>query len=190
MLEWLKEILGDAYTQEIDKKVSEKIGTDFVARADFDSQSRDKKALEDQLEKLEGRDTTPQEGQDATALSAEIERLKGEAVTTSAAHQSEIAKLQKTAALRMAFSDRLHDPEDAIRLLDLSKVELSEDGTLKSTPEELLSPYKESKAHWFKAPPAVELRGVKPIGSEGGAGAAGGHMGTQDSALNQIFGIQ
>ena len=34
-LEWLKPILGDGYTEEIDKAVSEQIGKGFVARADF-----------------------------------------------------------------------------------------------------------------------------------------------------------
>ena len=37
MLDWLKTILGDAYTEEIDKKVSEEIGKGFVARADFNA---------------------------------------------------------------------------------------------------------------------------------------------------------
>lgn len=32
MLDWLKEILGDNYSEEIDKKVSAKIGENFVSR--------------------------------------------------------------------------------------------------------------------------------------------------------------
>ena len=35
MLEWLKNILGDKYTPEIDTAVSQEIGKSFVARADF-----------------------------------------------------------------------------------------------------------------------------------------------------------
>ena len=37
MLDWLKTILGEAYSEEIDKKVSEEIGKNFVARADFNT---------------------------------------------------------------------------------------------------------------------------------------------------------
>ena len=37
MLEWLKEILGTHYTEEIDKKVSAEIGRGFVAKADFNA---------------------------------------------------------------------------------------------------------------------------------------------------------
>ena len=47
MLEWLKTILGDAYTEEIDKKVSEEIGKSFVARTDFNTVNTEKKALAD-----------------------------------------------------------------------------------------------------------------------------------------------
>lgn len=35
MLEWLKTVLGDAYTPEIDTAVSQEIGKGFVARTDF-----------------------------------------------------------------------------------------------------------------------------------------------------------
>lgn len=35
MLEWLKTILGDMYTEDIDKKVSAEIGKNFVSKADF-----------------------------------------------------------------------------------------------------------------------------------------------------------
>lgn len=35
MLEWLKAILGDSYTEEIDKKISDEIGKGFVPRAEL-----------------------------------------------------------------------------------------------------------------------------------------------------------
>ena len=44
-LEWLKPILGDGYTEEIDKAVSEQIGKGFVARADFNELKESKKML-------------------------------------------------------------------------------------------------------------------------------------------------
>ena len=31
--EWLKEIVGEGYTEEMDKKIAEKIGEGFVAKA-------------------------------------------------------------------------------------------------------------------------------------------------------------
>lgn len=60
MLDWLKEILGDSYTEEIDKSVSQKIGSLFVSKADFNAKNEAKKRVDAQLEeankKLEGFD--------------------------------------------------------------------------------------------------------------------------------------
>ena len=38
-LEWLKTILGDKYTPEIDTAVSQEIGKGFVSRTDFNATS-------------------------------------------------------------------------------------------------------------------------------------------------------
>lgn len=48
-MDWLKTILGDAYTDDIDKAVSKKIGEDFVSRGDFNTANTAKKSLETQL---------------------------------------------------------------------------------------------------------------------------------------------
>lgn len=34
---WLKEIIGDAYTEDMDAAACQAIGKDFVARADFNA---------------------------------------------------------------------------------------------------------------------------------------------------------
>ena len=49
MLEWLKDILGDGYTEEIDKQVSNEIGKAYAPRADLDSANEAKAAAEAQL---------------------------------------------------------------------------------------------------------------------------------------------
>lgn len=50
MLEWLKTILGDVYTEEIDKQVSAEIGKSFVSKADFGAKSESVKELQGQLQ--------------------------------------------------------------------------------------------------------------------------------------------
>lgn len=47
--EWLKEILGDSYTEDIDGRVSAEIGKGFVARADFNTKNDEVKTLQGQL---------------------------------------------------------------------------------------------------------------------------------------------
>lgn len=49
MLEWLKTILGDSYTEEIDKKVSAEIGKGFVSKTDFNVKNEDLKKVQEQL---------------------------------------------------------------------------------------------------------------------------------------------
>jgi hypothetical protein len=74
VLDWLETILGEAYTEDIGKKVSAEIGKGFVARADFNALNEEKKTLAGQLAE---RDTQLEalKKVDADSLQAEITRL-------------------------------------------------------------------------------------------------------------------
>ena len=50
---WLKEIIGDAYTEDTDAAACQAIGKDFVARADFNAKNTRVKELEAQVGQLE-----------------------------------------------------------------------------------------------------------------------------------------
>lgn len=50
---WLKEIIGDAYTEEMDAAVCQAIGKDFVSRVDFNAKNTRVKELETQVSQLE-----------------------------------------------------------------------------------------------------------------------------------------
>lgn len=61
MLEWLKTVLGDAYTPEIDTAVSQEIGKGFVARTDFNTKTAKVTELETEVKQLrEGTRPAPQ----------------------------------------------------------------------------------------------------------------------------------
>lgn len=49
MLDWLKPILGDAHTEDIEKKIETEIGKNFVARADFNTKNETLKTVQEQL---------------------------------------------------------------------------------------------------------------------------------------------
>lgn len=49
MLEWLKTILGDMYTEDIDRQVSTEIGKNFVSKTDFSVVKEAKEKYEAQL---------------------------------------------------------------------------------------------------------------------------------------------
>ena len=49
MLDWLKSILGEQYTDEIDSKISAEIGKNFVSKADFNQVNTAKKNAEEEV---------------------------------------------------------------------------------------------------------------------------------------------
>ena len=54
MLDWLKEILGESWTEEIDKKVSDEIGKGFVSRSDFNTKNEELKTAKATLKERDG----------------------------------------------------------------------------------------------------------------------------------------
>lgn len=101
-LEWLKTILGDGYTEDIDKKISAEIGKAFVSKADFNSLNETKKSLEQQINE---RDKQLEELKkvDAEGLQAKISELQAD---NTAAQQKYEAAL-KEAKLNYALDARL-----------------------------------------------------------------------------------
>ena len=77
MLEWLKTILGDNYSEEIDTAISGEIGKGFVSKANYDQRNTAYKDLQKQIAE---RDT-------------QLEELKK---VDTAKLQEEIVKLQTT----------------------------------------------------------------------------------------------
>lgn len=48
-MDWLKEILGEAHTEDIDKKIAGYIGKNFVSKSDFRAETDKVKSLEGQI---------------------------------------------------------------------------------------------------------------------------------------------
>lgn len=139
MLDWLKTILGDAYTEEIDKKVSEEIGKNFVARSDFNTLNTEKKALADTVKE---RDKQLEELKNSTgdveALRQQIATLQTDNANAAQAHEAEIKRLKIDAAVELALSAAKAKNVKAVKaLLDLEKAELAEDGTVKGLAEQI-----------------------------------------------------
>ena len=90
-------------------------------------------------------------------LDAQIDALCSSAnddeMTDTTTHAAELAKISKRSALQMALNGKVYDPSDIIGLLDMDKIEVSDDVSLKTDLEGLLKPIKESKAYLFKEDP-------------------------------------
>lgn len=70
-LQWIKDILGDAYTEELDVKVSAALGERFVSRADFNAKNSRVTELETQVGQLEEQAKT-----DKAAYEKELAQVK------------------------------------------------------------------------------------------------------------------
>lgn len=106
-LEWLKTLLGAAYTPEIDTAVAQEIGKGFVARTDFNAKAAKVTELEAEVTQLRGdvktRDTQLEElkksAGDNAGLKKQIEDLTAQNKADKAAHDKELATVKLMAAV-------------------------------------------------------------------------------------------
>lgn len=166
MLEWLKTILGDAYTEEIDKKVSEEIGKSFVARADFNTLNTEKKALADTVKDRDKQlETLKASTGGIEALKTQIATLQTENATAAQAHEDEIKRLKIDTAVELALSAAKAKNVKAVKaLLDLDKAELAEDGTVKGLADQIkkLAAAPDSGFMFEAAKQKQDFKGFKP----------------------------
>lgn len=106
-LEWLKTLLGAAYTPEIDTAVAQEIGKGFVARTDFNAKAAKVTELEAEVTQLRAdvktRDTQLEElkksAGDNADLKKQIEDLTAQNKADKAAHDKEMATVKLMAAV-------------------------------------------------------------------------------------------
>ena len=106
-LEWLKTLLGAAYTPEIDTAVAQEIGKGFVARTDFNAKAAKVTELEAEVTQLRAdvktRDTQLEElkksAGDNADLKKQIEDLTAQNKANKAAHDKELATVKLMAAV-------------------------------------------------------------------------------------------
>ena len=120
MLEWLKEILGDSYTEEIDKKVSAEIGKAFVAKGDFDAKNTELSEANKTIEGFKAMDM------DGVRREAQEWKAKAEQAEKDAAAQ--VAAVRFDARLDTAITKARGRSTKAIKaLLDVDTLRASKD---------------------------------------------------------------
>lgn len=124
MLDWLKTILGDHYSDDIDKKVSEEIGKAFVSRTDFNAKNEEAKTLKTQIT---DRDKQLDELKkvDPAALNAKIAELQAANSTAQTEHEKALSAAKLNFALEARLMKEGAVNTKAVRaLLDGSKISL------------------------------------------------------------------
>jgi len=129
-LDWLKTILGDAYSEDTDKKVSEEIGKGFVARADFNALNETKKSLDGQIGERD-KQLDELKKVDAAGLQAEIARLQGENTKAKSDFDVQLKGIKLKAALEARLArEKAVDVTAVSALLDHSKISLDGDNLI------------------------------------------------------------
>lgn len=163
MLEWLKTILGEAYTDDIDKKVSDEIGKNFVARADFNAKSEEVKNLNAQLgerdKQLEGLKKV-----DAEGLQQQIKNLQEENKRAKNTYDEQLNKIKFEHAIDAALTGaKARNTKAVSALLDRETITFK-DGKLSGLDEQLKT-LKKDNAYLFEEDKANDpVKGVKPLG--------------------------
>lgn len=104
---WLKEIIGETYTEEMDAAACQAIGKDFVARADFNAKNTRVKELEAQVGQLEEAakghakqlEELKKSAGDNEELTRKIGELEQQAKADRANYEKELAAVRLSSAV-------------------------------------------------------------------------------------------
>ena len=170
-MEWLKKLI-DTHTKDgkLDiESLMTAVSTEFpkyaVPKDTYNTMSEAKKQLENDIATRD-KQIEDLKKVDADGLKAEIEKLQGENKTAKEKYEADMKALALSNAIKLAVTGKVHDPDIVANLLDKSKVELNEDGTVKAGLEEQIKSLKESKAFLFveekKDDGGFQFKGFKP----------------------------
>ncbi|MBY9078297.1 phage scaffolding protein [Paenibacillus sp. HN-1] len=147
----------------------------FVPKARFDEVNDAKKQAEQDRDKVSGQlEELKKSAGDNEALKKQIETLQGENKTTKEQYDAKVKDLQLTTAIKLALSGQAHDPDIVAGLLDKSKIELDDSGSVKGGLDDQVKALRDSKGFLFapKEDKKPQFRGAKP--PEGGDPNGGG----------------
>jgi len=174
MLEWLKKIVGDSYTDEMDKEAREKIGELFVARDDHNEKLKELKTAKEQLSERDGQlEELKKSAGSNEELQKQIEKLQADNKLKDEQHAKEINDLKIDSAVSAAIQAARGKNAKAIKaLLDMEKITITDDGTVQGIDEQIkaLGTADDSKFLFDDGKP--KLKGLEPTeGADGIPGA-------------------
>lgn len=126
MLEWLKAILGEAYTEDIDKKICAEIGKAFVSKTDFNTKNEELKTAKGQLK--DANDTIAGfKAMDIDGIKRAADEWKEKAERAQLDADAKIAAIQFDARLDSAILSRHGRSTKAIKaMLDIDTLRKSQ----------------------------------------------------------------
>ncbi|AGR47452.1 minor structural protein [Brevibacillus phage Abouo] len=122
----------------------------YVPKHRFDEVNEAKKQLETDLKDRDKQLTDLKKSVgDNEDLKKQIEILQSDNKAKDEQYQTKIKDMQVSTAIKLALAGEAHDPDLIAGLLDKSKIEINEDGTLKGGLDDQVKALRESKAFLF-----------------------------------------
>ena len=141
MLSWLKDILGDNYTEDIEKKISQEIGKNFVSKADFNAKNDALKNLETQVRERDTQlETLKKSTGDAAALQEQIATLQAQNAEAKKSYEAELARVRLDGAVEAALTAAGAKNNTAVKALladFLKDAKLDDSGAVKGLAAEI-----------------------------------------------------
>lgn len=186
MLEWLKEILGDAYSEETDKRVSQEIGKNFVSRSDFNTKAEALRIAEGNLkDRDEQLATLRASSGDVGVFKGQIEALQNANAAAKKKYEEQLAKIRLDTAVDSALTAAKAKNNVAVKALladFLKDAKVGDDGSVKGLAEQIGSLAKADATSFLfsSAETGTMIKGMKP------GTVTGNNAGVQDMTLDTL----
>ncbi|WP_439412717.1 phage scaffolding protein [Enterobacter ludwigii] len=181
-MEWLRELLkaegmDDAKIEAIIGNVNKELPKHFVPKSQYsdvvDARKKAEKEVTDRDKQLE---ELKKSSGDADALKLQIQKLQDDNKTAKEKYEAEATALKRNTAVKLALAGKVHDPDIVLGQLDTSKIELDDNGNVKTGLDDQIKALQTSKAFLFVPEDKgnqFQFRGTHPP-EGGGAGGGGG----------------
>lgn len=151
----------------------------FIPKARFDEVNTAKKKAEDDLKDRDKQlEDLKKSSGDSEALKQQIEKLQGENKAAQEKYEADMKELRLGTAVKLALTGKVHDPDIVASLLDKTKIELDDSGSVKGGLEDQIKALQTSKGFLFvpedNGGGQFQFKGFKPQESSGGSAGAGG----------------
>lgn len=184
-MDWLKKLLeAQGLTETQIKVITEGVGANYktyIPQARFDEVNKAKKQAEKDRDTVNGQLEELKKSAGASEdLKKQIETLQADNKTAKEKYEADLKELRTNTALKMALTGQVYDADLVAGLLDKSKIELDDAGSVKAGLDDQIKALRESKAFLFveKQPDGqqFQFKGVKPAeGSDDKGKGGGGH---------------
>ncbi|MFS1514567.1 phage scaffolding protein [Chengkuizengella sp. SCS-71B] len=153
-MDWLKNLLkGMNLSEEQIKSIVERVEgnyKDHIPKHRFDEVNTAKKQLETDIKDRDKQLTELKKNAgDKETLTNQIEQLQKENKKKDQEYKDQLKDMSVTTAIKLAVNGKVHDPDLITSLLDKSKIEINEDGSVKTGLDDQIKALQESKAFLF-----------------------------------------